>query len=258
MLVACQLDEGGAGNLLRSPACAFNRQMIAGSMEDEGRHRDRGQHVANVDLLIDSLDLPVRVRACAQPLATREMLGLLLARLGEPFSRLLDRPPTAHVVLQLTIPLGPRPPPGEIGSPLEARERAVYHERGDSTWVCRREQQAHGTALRDADHRRPAGAGRVHHRPYIVDPRLQVTHSDRVGRSGAALVEDDQSAERRQPLEVAGTRWVVPDQIDMRNRAWDVDDVEGTLSQDLVRDVDIATPRVPGLRYLHAPGVTVR
>ena len=53
MVVAGQLDVFGSGDIASQEPSGFDRdQRIALAMEDQGRHRDRRQKIADVDLVI--------------------------------------------------------------------------------------------------------------------------------------------------------------------------------------------------------------
>ena len=70
---------------------------------------------------------------------------------------------------------------------------------------------------------------------------------DAVGHTGAALVEEDEAAERgesRQEVRVGGTRHA---ELDVRHPPLDVDEVERAVAHDRVGDVDVAAARVAGL-----------
>ena len=71
-----------------------------------------------------------------------------------------------------------------------------------------------------------------------------------VGHAGAALVEHDHAGERPEPLKRTSQGLVLPRQLEMRDEAWNHHEVEGSLAEDLVGDVDaIVGLGVMGLGY---------
>ena len=110
---------------------------------------------------------------------------------------------------------------------------------------------------------RPLGADVVEDRPKVVDPlldRRQVVHADRVGQAGAALVEDDDTTERRQLVEQAGEGREVPHGVDVAEPLVDEDEVDRAVPEDLVGDMELAGACVARLRdrdriEAHGPSV---
>src|SRR5204862_3596291 len=67
------------------------------------------------------------------------------------------------------------------------------------------------------------------------------------GQPEAPAVERDHARERREALEQPHGGLVLPDQLDVRDEPVDEHDVELALAEHLVREVDVAASRVPGL-----------
>jgi hypothetical protein len=92
---------------------------------------------------------------------------------------------------------------------------AVKHQRRRALGVGRGEQRRLRTALRDTEQRRALRAGGIHDGRDVIDHLLERVHlAGAVGEALATLVEGDQAAEPRQPLErIAHER--VPDRLDV-------------------------------------------
>jgi hypothetical protein len=76
-----------------------------------------------------------------------------------------------------------------------------------------------------------------------------------IGHAYPPLVEHDQPAEGAEPVEEGRMKWKFPHDLEMGNHV-DVDDVDRALAHHLVRDVDVATPRITRLR-LHTHSVAL-
>ncbi len=88
----------------------------------------------------------------------------------------------------------------------------------------------------------------VHHGAHVVHPLLERRHAaDPVGGARAALVEADDAHPPGQLVEAGTDRVVV--ELDRRKvEAHREDDVARAFAEDAVGDVDVAAPRVPGVR----------
>ena len=83
----------------------------------------------------------------------------------------------------------------------------------------------------------------VHHRAHIVHARFetgQVVRVDTVGKTRAALVEQDQPRERRKPLQEPAVAFVFPVQVEIGNEARHEDEIERSLAYHLVGDPHVA------------------
>src|SRR5256885_4475651 len=67
-----------------------------------------------------------------------------------------------------------------------------------------------------------------------------------VGHAGATFVEQDQACEGREAFEEAGHRRQLPYVSQVRHPAQDEDQIEWTVADNLVGDVDVAVASVPG------------
>src|SRR5215210_40764 len=118
----------------------------------------------------------------------------------------------------------------------------------------RGEQHAHVPAFGMAEQGGVLGADRVHDGANVVHPlleRRQLIVGDVVGEAGAALVEQDQARERREPPEEARQLRLLPHELDVRDPAGNVDEIERPLAHDLVGDVDVAASGVARLGRRH-------
>src|SRR6185437_4423241 len=76
----------------------------------------------------------------------------------------------------------------------------------------------------------------------------QLVHGHPVGETGPTLVEDDQPAERGEPPKEGGLQRVFPGQLDVCDPAGDEDEVDCSVPDHLVGEVDVAALGVSGLR----------
>jgi hypothetical protein len=98
-----------------------------------------------------------------------------------------------------------------------------------------------------AEHGRSLRASSVHHGAQIIHPFLECRHGDPIRQAGATFVEHDQTTERRETLVVSALGRILPLQLKVRDEHRNVNEVEGSVTDDLVRDVHVARLRVPGL-----------
>ena len=134
------------------------------------------------------------------------------------------------------------------------------HQRHRALRVGRGKQHAHRAALGDSDQRGTTHADRVHDGAHIVHAffqRRKVLHRHRIGHAGSAFVEQDQARKRRQPREVAAQLRVVPDILQVRDKARHQHHVQRPLPDHLVRDVVAPALRIKRLR-LSQHGVAPR
>lgn len=114
-------------------------------------------------------------------------------------------------------------------------------------------QDGHATTfVRGKDHR-PGRPCCVQHGVEILHPSLQGGElAAVVGQAGATLVEQDQPETRsQQAVEIPPSR-ILPRVDEVRHVVGHVDQIGGSLTNDLVGDRDSATPRILDLRRRHA------
>ena len=175
----------------------------------------------------------------------------------EQLVAVLRRSPTPRQLLELLLArdlpirltLLRQPIPGQEG-PIEDKRRRPFR-------IRRCEQRSHRRALRIAEHGRPFGTHGIHDRANIVHPRLQIRHPTHpIGKSGSALVEDDQAAEGRQPPIETLQRRLFPPELDIRNKPRRKDEIERPIPKHLIGNRHIAASRITRLRphrqHLHA------
>jgi hypothetical protein len=100
------------------------------------------------------------------------------------------------------------------------------------------------------DHRRPFGADRVEDGRDVgheLLERRQGRRWDRVGQASAALVEHDETAERREALPKLGEGRHVPLRVEIAEPLVQQEDVRRPLAEDLVREVEVAQAGVSRL-----------
>ena len=229
---------------------------IAVPVQHQRRHVQRRQHVAHVDVeehldhRFDAVGAHRRAAVAAEPFAC----GRILVERRRPHVDVATGVHDRHD--QLFGGFGEafgRRSPRVAGCLGRAGHAAVQHERLRAFRIRRREQDRHRHALRDAHEHGALGADRVHHRAHVVHPFLERDRSDvAIGETEAALVEADQTAERRQPAEEAGDRRVLPLDVEMAREPLHQHQVEVALAEHLVRDV-----HVPALRVQNGGGVAV-
>ena len=248
MIVARQLDEVRAGDEAGDVAAFLDAQApIAGAMHDQRRHLDRRQDVADVDLGVHSRerDRSGRTRAHPQvrrpPVAKRPIAGDA-RRPG------LDADRTAPALENLAaerFALLLRRRPRVVGRSQTPRVGADHDERFGLVRVRGGEKAAHRPAFGHAKQHGAPRADGVQHRPHVVHAlfeRRQIRHA--IGQAGAALVEEDQPRETRQPPQESRERRLVPEVLEVRHPAHHEDEVDRAAPKHLIRDVDVAASRV--------------
>jgi hypothetical protein len=128
----------------------------------------------------------------------------------------------------------------------QAGKGSVEDDRPNSVGIAGGEVRSQRGALRAAEDHRALHPGGVHHGPSIVDPLLDRRRAcHRVGQPHPTLVVGGDASERRQATHESDVAGMLPGEVEVRDRAGDVDDVHRAVADDLVRDAQIATPRVP-------------
>ena len=131
------------------------------------------------------------------------------------------------------------------------------HQRRDSIGMLRREHGGQRRSVRHAGDGRPFEPDRVHDHADVVHPILDRAGAQRtVRQAGAALVEDHHSGELGQAIERRAGEQVVPVQLHVRHEPGHVDEVDGSIADDLVRNAQVAVLRELRLGFLVHPGLT--
>ena len=211
VIVARQLDERGAGNVLGDVAPFLDRQaLVVGAVQHQRRHADRRQDVTDVDLGVHLGQRQHRSGAGAHPqvgappVAERRVVGPARRADLDP-----DRAaPAGADLLEEMLVRCARRPPGIVGRPQAARVGADHHQAERALRIGRGEQAAQRAAFRDAH-----AAPRAREPTASITARTSSMRCSSVGRSrdpvreaGAALVEQDEPRERRQPASGSARR----------------------------------------------------
>src|SRR5262245_29012231 len=108
-----------------------------------------------------------------------------------------------------------------------------------------REKRRQRTALGSPEKPGSVRTGCVHHGPDVIHALVEPGQFARtVRKAGAALVEHDDPCAFAELLEPACEVGFVPASFDMRNETGAEDQVDWTIAEDLVGNMDVTTPRV--------------
>ena len=131
--------------------------------------------------------------------------------------------------------------PREFGRSDEPRRRVHEHEPRGAVRIGGGEKDAEQATIAEPEQHRSLGTGGVHHHANVVHPRLQRLPTDETIRhAGTALVEDDQPRDRRQPVQKPRVRRALPGKLDVMRHARDPDEIQSTIADNLVGNVDVA------------------
>src|SRR5271163_1155184 len=131
---------------------------------------------------------------------------------------------------------------GIVGKSGEAPEEDDVR---DALGVGGGEQDAHRAALRESEEYRAPRTDFLHDRTNVVQPLLEGGNAvGSIGQALASLVERDHAGERRKTAQKAGISKHFMRELDMRNEAWDQDDVDGPVPHCLIGDINVAAQRV--------------
>ncbi len=120
----------------------------------------------------------------------------------------------------------------------------------------RSERHGEDPAADVRDHRRPFRAHRVEDGRDVGHELLEGRQRggrDRVGQAGPPLVEHDQAPEPRQTLPELGERRHIPLGLHMTEPLVEQEDVGRPVTEDLIRQVEVAEACVAGLRKHRGP-----
>jgi hypothetical protein len=104
-------------------------------------------------------------------------------------------------------------------------------------------------------------AYRVHYRAQIVHPvfkgwQFVVWHA--IGKPGAAFIKHDQSRKGAEPSQKSSESRLLPGQLDMRNPARNVNEIDLSFAHHLIGNVEITAPSVLSLgQHFHLVGVSL-
>ena len=233
MVRAGQLDVARSGDALgHVPRVRHVDRHIADSMEDHDRDADRRQQRSHVHVEHHPQQRAGRGGRGRQALRAPPCTPRRLVaghRRGHRREVTAVTPlalePIQRVVHGVTAPVAP----DEALPPVVVGEAAPQQQAERALGVGGREQQAHRAGLRRAEERRALGPDRLHHGAHVVHPlleRRQAILGHAVGQAGAALVEQDQPAERRQPAIERRQGRRLPRHLDVGDVAADDDQVD--------------------------------
>ena len=259
-VVRCgQLDQARVRDLRRDPAALLDlRVSVPDGMEHERRDADGRKHGTDVDIGIHATERDRRARTHAQPRPARvsgtdrRVAGHARRDRGEVH---LAAAPSRRETVEPRLPFHWRGGPRVVRRPDPLGEDAVRDERGRALGMRRREEDGHVAALGHAEHGGAVGVRGIQHGADVVGALLEggwplVRHPIRQARP--ALVEQDEPREGREAFVEACDRWILPAKLHVADPAGREEQVEGTVADDLVRDVQSAALRVARLGHLHA------
>src|SRR6266550_4318210 len=257
VLVTGKLDEACAGDLRREPAALVNRYIpVAGPGEDERRDANGRKDETRVDLRVHPQECGRCSRARAPPQAGRVPLDQSRILVRRVVREVEAGAPVAFDLRDRLEPLLERRCPRIVNRLNALGECSDEDKRTRALRIRRSEEDGHAAAFRVPEQCGVLRPDCVEDGAHVVHPlleRRQPVGRNPVGHPCPALVEEDQSGERRQALEKARRLRLFPQELDVRDPAGDVDEVERPVADDLVGDVDIATLRVSGLRRHRLP-----
>jgi hypothetical protein len=220
---------------------------VVGVVDDEGGHADRGKQRP-------------RVHFGHERHHVRNSRGAR-RQAFHPSPRCPDLLVPGHVQIQKMVEL-PRPPHGYHGSTgflgvhrvgaFSKRFRIAleYHECGGARGICCREHRARRDRAVDRDNDRFAAPEIVKHRGDAVGPllqRRQRTRRNGIGGSGALLVEEDDSTERRHRLDPPLKGRQLRKKVAAGEPARDAHDVTRTFARRAIGDAQVPVHRVARL-----------
>lgn len=220
-------------------------------MQDQRRHGHAAEQRPHVVLAELGHALARRAGRDAGPLETYEPRAdarVAGRRVGEqlgvhPLAPVLDDPPDPL----RTVLVGVGPP--HVVRARRAREARVEDERARAFGPRGREPDRRDRAGRGAVDRRTLGADGVEDRLDARDALLGRRGAvEAIRHVHAAPVHDDEPGELADALEVVCEPWVLPQRLDVRQRAGHQHEVDRAIPGDGVGDVRVARAGVPGLR----------
>ena len=143
--------------------------------------------------------------------------------------------------------------PRVVRSPHPARWHGKENERRHALGIGRREKHRHRAVRAGSEQGRALRPDRIQDGAHIVHSLLERRNATRpIGQSDATTVEEKQAGERRQLAHEARPTRVLPEDLDVGYDLWDEDQVERTLTDDLIRDVQtVGRARIADRRNVH-------
>ena len=216
----------------------------------ERRHPDRREGIGDVEIDLHPPEVHPRGRARSQPVVPDEpveVVGIARPLRVELCGELLQ-----HVAAAPSVAL--RRKAGQRLLALAFVEHAlrpgvVEDQPLHAVGVRRGEDGARRSGLGDTEQGRSLAPDRVHDRAQVVHPRFDREAARAVREPDAAGVDDDEAPSLREPVAELGELRRLPERVEVGQER-EQDEVRRPLADDLVRDRDVAAPRVADIRHL--------
>ncbi len=252
---ARQLDEPRVGNPLDEIAGVIHRhEPVSAPVQDERRALDERQHVSDVgrEQIAGLGRRLTRSRGGPQVprIALPEAFVPAPARCGDR-DECFRAPQLRDHPEKLLAHLGSEAV-GVVVAPHVPCRGLREHERRGPLGIGGGEQHGHRPAVEPRHDGRVLRADGVQDDPHVVGPlfpRGQMVGRHRVRDAGPAPIEEDDPGERAEPFQevaVSGPPLVL---LEVREVARGQQEIDGTVADDLVGDVEITASRVPGLGF---------
>jgi hypothetical protein len=188
-------------------------------MEDEGRHPQGGQEVADVEVTQPSHHLSGTAWARGEALHVPEPppVGRVLRGARVDPARDCVGSPTGLGVSEDLLKHLRGPAGGVPVGPQDARRGCIQDEVGDTLGLAGCEECAVAAPLRPTQQRSSLDPSGVHHRSHVVGALLECHGRDPVGQPRPTLVEQDDAESRGEALEEAGVVGLLPIGLQVRD-----------------------------------------
>ena len=254
VVVPGELDQPGAGDVLGEEAAVPDADPpVPAPMQDQRGHLNRTEDVAGIELPCRLEQPEHRGRRVRQPFGA----GPPAPPTGidrQAGGHCCESGPVAPAIPQQRLPelvLLDGQPARVVRSPRHSGEAAIEHQRRRALGIGPRVQDAHRSAVALGDQRSPIAAGGVHDRLQVGDAVLQrqrVVGRQRVGHTGAAVIEQDEPRKRTEPLKGPRDQRLFPHDVEDHAFVRDEDDVQRPVPDHLKGDAGPPTGRIAGLR----------
>jgi hypothetical protein len=235
-------------------------------IHQQRRNSDRRKDVANINLhdhatKCQESSRGVRLTVRSRPLPYLLVTLWLQPHAGEPVLHAFDDPPLEASVEQLhrlSLVLLPRQRPRVVLSPDVPRLQPHQGERKRTLGERRSKQHAHRRTVANSHQRGTPRTDRVHHRPHVVHPLLKRRRAhNTIRRPRTPLIELNQPGKRRQlHNEIPELRLIRLALVNAPHERRHEHQVEGALTLNPIRDVNIATLRITRLWNVHSPSLS--
>ena len=234
-------------------ASRTRRDRIRDPVEDERRNPDRSEQWPNVDEAICMSEPDGSRRACGGLIISRASTCIVTIgvntgnedrRHGSPIAlEFLD--PLINFIRWITERIVVATDKGRLGAAEDEAQHAlgIRHSKHD------RER----TTLAPAHHMGARQAGRVHHSARVLHAFVGSRDSRRsIAQSRTALIEANETRERRHPIAPANPRWLLPVKRQVRHPPGNHQNLVPPVADRLVRNADTSVLRIRDRRR-HTP-----